>query len=646
MTEKQIQSNGPNSPFQEKIELEHYFPGANFDEILVGIEGSVNSGVPMMVLTGVEGSGKSMLCHLIKAKLGTKYRIVYFPQTVDSFGDVVNTIAQSLGVQQASDAKIEKVETVLEFLTARLQEEAVPALIIFDDAENIYLATLERIRKMLDRITEKGSSLHILFSGRESFKGNYEQLSICDFQDVAERHFTLDQLSETETSEYLLQTGEKLDQHAVDSIFSKEVLKHIYEVAKGNFRMTNILAEEAWQRQGDDNSFMVLLENVKEEVEAGFEESKDFSIASLVQEYRHYLPWGAGLLLLVVLFMFSFGSEEESGGERSQEITIEYQQPQSKSQTQAEPAIKEPAKSVEIEKTVAKPTVPTIVKEERDNQSETAYRVPQPEIKVEKQQVEVNKKNDLPTITVEKSVEENTLEQRAEKKEPVVDFSPKQTETPREVVEESIPIPTANEVAETTVSLIEEAPVTKSVPLIEIKPIEKKQKLDPDLVAQDTSVQTIVELRPQSNMKRKPGSSKESVSPARSRVLQPSQQNRMVPTAKRSVDQLVRDRMVAGKSWEKGTKDNLFTVQLMVLTSKTAEQNLRRMLLEDRYRQEAGNFYIFKKKDNPDNIMVFYGEYRTIARARLAQNSLPQFLREHKPYAISVKGAMAKVSRE
>jgi len=112
-----------------------------------------------------------------------------------------------------------------------------------------------------------------------------------------------------------------------------------------------------------------------------------------------------------------------------------------------------------------------------------------------------------------------------------------------------------------------------------------------------------------------------------------------------TVEQLYKKRLMAGTSWYNNKKNHKYTVQLMVLTSETAEGNLKKMLQEDRYRQEAGNFYIFKKLSTSDTLFVFYGEYDTIAQARLAQNSLPQFLRKHKPYAISVKGAMAKVRR-
>jgi septal ring-binding cell division protein DamX len=112
-----------------------------------------------------------------------------------------------------------------------------------------------------------------------------------------------------------------------------------------------------------------------------------------------------------------------------------------------------------------------------------------------------------------------------------------------------------------------------------------------------------------------------------------------------TVDQLYQKRATAASAWARGEKNDKFTVQLMVLTAKNAELNLKKMLAQPNYRQEAGNFYIFKRNGSPEVVLVFYGEYPTIELARIAQNSLPPFLCDHQPYAISVKGAIAKVEK-
>jgi septal ring-binding cell division protein DamX len=135
---------------------------------------------------------------------------------------------------------------------------------------------------------------------------------------------------------------------------------------------------------------------------------------------------------------------------------------------------------------------------------------------------------------------------------------------------------------------------------------------------------------PQQVIKREPRSKIRKVIPAMAHF----------PAAK-----LYEQRVSAGSAWAKKEKQDLYTVQLMLLASTGAEENLKKMLAQDNYRQEAGNFYIFRKTAEPGKIFVFYGEYPTMERARLVKNSLPEFLLKDKPYALSIKGAMAKVRK-
>ena len=62
-----------------------------------------------------------------------------------------------------------------------------------------------------------------------------------------------------------------------------------------------------------------------------------------------------------------------------------------------------------------------------------------------------------------------------------------------------------------------------------------------------------------------------------------------------AADHLYKERLLAGLAWEKIKKEDMYTVQLMALASLDAEINLKKLLAQVDYRQEAGNFYIFKK---------------------------------------------------
>lgn len=593
------------SPFQEDIVVDNYFATKHTEESLQAIHAAVRDGVPMIVLSGEEGAGKTMLCHKLDQDTEKGYGSVFFPHTVDSFEDVVKIIAFSLNIDSEIDGETRGIEDILSEITESLQESGEPLLLIIDEAENIYLATLERIRKMLDRFNVEDGLLHVLFSGRQGFLENCDQLSMCDFQTTGELHVKLEPLTSEETGEYLDFCGKKIPDFDTGSVFTPEVVADIYKISEGNFRMTNILAEEAVQKNGDDTSFMVLLENVKEDIGESADENGPLTmIRDYIAHYRSYLPYGAAAVVLLVgaVFYLVAGSGNEPGEKRI-----------STGPVQILPAIEKPhVVEADKEESLSAPVSIGVEEGEEEGGPEIA---PTPDKDIEFAGGDSEAASEVIAVPVAQS----------EKQEPQAQEIP-QIEA---VAQEPQP---AAEVSET-----EQATVGK----IEVKKqAEKKVK--------------IVELYRDQNLKKKPGKlPKTTLQTIRSvpEIEKPASKRNVVQdviasNAHFTADQLYKKRVMAGSSWYNNERDDKYTVQLMVLKSSTAEENFKEMLREDRYRQEAGNFYIFRKLATSSTLFIFYGEYATISQARLAQNSLPQFLRDHKPYAISVKGAMAKVRRQ
>ena len=577
------------SSFQEEIVLENYFAGANRAEVLSRMKEAVQSGVALMVLTGDEGSGKTMMCRMLEHELPSSCITVFFPHTVDSFEDVVKSVASQLGLDAAGMEGAWHVEDILQQIAEFLKSVSRDLLVIFDEAENIYLATLERNRKMLDLINGHGARMHVLFSGHNTLIENCNQLSICDFQNTDELHFELSPLSEDETIQYLKMYGPRLADAGGDKILSDIIAQNIYGIAKGNFRMTNFLAEGAISVNGDEESFKVFLDSIRGEAGTGIKEEHGdkLGLIDLLKHYSDYLPWVGGALCCLLLLVFLFRPGDE--------------------QSEVSPKIQQ---SGDVEKVV----------------SGSTERIQQPEPKV------------LPDIQTDKVALPDTS---------ATEQPPSQREIVKKELEVTQPVETIakppsvqGEVAKLGASEEESQQVNteketdKTVP--EIKVVENMQPF---------KERVIVELRPTGLLKRKPAFAPQEVRRRTIKLQSPRTEMKDVTVANEHLpaEQLLRKRFSAGKLWKSGGKDNMYTVQLMVLASKVAENNLLKMLVQDNYRQEAGNFYIFKKTTAPENIFVFYGEYPNISMARLAQDSLPRFLRDHKPYVISIKGALAKV---
>ncbi len=581
------------SPFQEEIALENYFAGANRDNVLFQMKEAMQNGAVLMVLTGEEGSGKTMECHMLKHEASPLCKTVLFPRAVDSFEEVVRFICKELGLGAENVPYGENIDPALEQIIALLLQESSDLLVIFDEAENLFLATLERIRTMRERINEAGVRMHVLFSGRDSFLENCDQLSICDFQRPGEYHFALVPLSQAETANYLRDCAARLNDIDAAKVFSDEIIQNIYELAKGNFRMTNILGEESAGIHNDDTSFMVLLDSVEERAGEKERNSGKQKHPDLLKSLAGYLPWIGGAICCLLLFFFLVGSREDKKNiekdvdQSGQVETLSEIQtanvipdtPEKKESTPVKPAGKLPEKNALVKETME--TAPVLKNKEQDIAQLTG---------------------DVKNIPVET------------------------TEPDKKATHKTAP-----EVAGKLADEAKEPAITAP----------HKSLTDPaEAVVQKHSVETYKISTNRDSSTKSPNLS--------SKVRSHTKVHKVIVSNTQytpAVDKLYNERLLAGRAWESDGKQDMYTVQIMALTSQAAEQNFKKMLAQVNYRQEAGNFYIFKKSSNSGNLFVFYGEYPSIDIARLVTISLPKFLRDHNPYPLSIKGAVAKVNR-
>jgi len=585
----------------KEVVPENYFAGANRREVLFRMQEALQSGVAIMVLTGDEGSGKTTLCRLLDQQILPPGKSVFFSQTVDSFDDVVRHIATNLDLEYQDATAVGSIESVMEQITDCLLVEDVELLVIFDEAENMYLATLERIRKMLDRVIGGGGHMHLLFSGRKTFLENCDQLSLCDFQHTDAIHVELSPLSERETADYLQYFVAGLSESETAEVFTDDVVRHIYQQARGNLAMTGLLGDKAVRSQDDDTSFMVPLESVREQGALPTERNGDNDIPDLLKMLVAYLPWFGGAICCLLLFLLLFGGEKDRGGGQDP-VRPEAAETALVIQTanhlipEASEAVAEPAEIGQPYEDKQTPALGSGLKTSGIKEM----------VAPSMEQEGVQGLNQTPAVVVDSKAEPqesaelieaagNTEKVAADKRTGAAVGAAKETKVFIDPVKDrdlAMSQPHSSlELKETT----EPPPEAK----LRLPRIIARHKIHKDLAP-------------------------------------------MVPAV---ADRLYQDRLTAGLAWTGRKTENMYTVQLMALTSKTSEANLKKLLAQVKYRQEAGNFYIFKKRTAPDEIFVFYGEYPSIERARLVRDSLPGFLRDQRPYALSIKGALAKVRK-
>jgi len=696
------QVSNEDSPFSEFAETGKFFPGGMRRKVLDEIAGALAGGVPIVTLTGEEGSGKTVLCRMLEDWLSSGFIPVYFPQPADSFEDVLKAIVRQLGL--ATDPAPKNRAELLQSIVAHLHDHNLRVVLIFDEAERIFLATLERVRKMLDLTNDGGVFVQMVMSGRSGLHHNFRNLALCNFQPAEERHFSLEPLTENETYEYL--TFAMVDEAPERrSFFSRTTAAAIFASSRGNLRTINRLADELLTKDEGRDHINPVGDNGREK-QIGQDTPRRrlqrpvVSIPKFSLNWR-YLAWGGGAIGIVLAFLL-FRPEGDTDGPQvavvqDSETAINIPKPEEmekvqpdaegikqqgpeqqekkvasvahsgeKGQRELEPNSTPAPESVEPEPAVLtapiEPVVVSIPQQPEVPAAGTRFEAEEKKLPAPStggiSEREAEQEEKLPVAPVEaerqsESAAESTVEESA-----TVDSASRSLPTPQEVdvvaddtdqpaaaIEEAPIAPQMIKAREVVKHREELAPaVRETIASQRVKILKQEEPDNVELPAIPTTIRA-VEQKKEAEVEPRPAPSTEpspqAVEPEKVAVTVPQK-----PKKAESVDKVYTSRVAAGASWLSGLKNDRYTVRLMVITSGDAEKKLKAMLGEKQYRDEADKFYILRRESNPDVQYVYYGEYPTMTAARNARNTIPEFLRGYKPYAMSVKGAVQGAQQE
>lgn len=290
------------SPFQEEPNPEILFPGGRREEICQSLLLEILAGKPLVKLIGREGAGKTLICRVIIDRLPADYEVVYIDNPVGAFDDLLRLACLDLGMNPIGNHEstnfLQELRRLLEVQAANHKK----TVLIIDEAEKLFLATLERlVRHVSDYQEDLG--LTIMLAGRPGLDANLEQLAgFCADIDLL-AGYTLQELNENETRQYLRYrlNGAGLSREQHGDVFTDGAVAKIFDAAQGNMRMINILAEESLQTSCSEKSFMVLLDHV--EPAADEREELGTRVVEIYDLLRHNRRLTAGLALAVVLVL-------------------------------------------------------------------------------------------------------------------------------------------------------------------------------------------------------------------------------------------------------------------------------------------------------------------------------------------------------
>ncbi|MGI9538137.1 MAG: AAA family ATPase [Desulfocapsaceae bacterium] len=730
----------PNrQPFQDIVDTTIFFGGGARREIVDDIKAALNADVQLLTLTGTDGSGKTMLCRMVEQELKDSAEVLFFDQGAESFDEVVNRIAAQVEFEDTEE--VPDRNTQLEKAVEILNRQNRRLIIILDGAEKIFLATLERIRRMIDQVNTERLALQVLFSGRPLFALNFKQLGIINFKIVEEKHFSLDPLDGKNTNLYLNHCLDVSDT-AEQKRFSLAQAVEIADIARGNFRLINQLAgkfldlkrlasendaasEDEYDDEGSDSP------GLHSKLSAGLG-NVDLDFLKVPRlGFRWYAAGAVIIALVLIRVLFWGGDEEESesipGSENVPDLTLEKVEPDPIEIPQLSqpveplqppsPAIAPEEPQLLVEKVRPSEVVAEVAEETGEESGSEVIADETVEDPVPAPQTAELK--DLHTPSPEETQSSETTAEQLESQETqqAQEMPPAELIEPEEVVQipeeapvqvqeesaaaetvsedegldvssETVPVevpaeqrqdPAAAEnlleepaTSENTVSA-ESMPVPKLTVLPKKKPsiesvpfdvvtLQSDSKKKPDQIAasappvetetaqRQTAASTPEEVQPPALIEEQVEPTVVVPDPEEVASIEETMENdsTLIPARpERQADAndsgaFYAQRLAAGSRWLVGGSRNKYTVQLMVLNSQDAQQNVRYMLSDKSYRPIVDQLYILRKSRQPQTVMLYWGEFDSPAEARQAKDQLPDFLSRLEPFEIPVKDAVAK----
>jgi general secretion pathway protein A len=232
--------NFSTKPFAMNPDPAFLFPSVQHARALTMLEYAMESQAAFCVLTGEIGSGKTTLVrHLIRT-LGNDVSVGLISNTHEHFRSIHPWVLSALGVVARDSSEIAQYEALTEFFI-REYGKGRRTLLIFDEAQNLSIQTLEELRLLSNLNSEEDVALQTLLVGQPELRLKMAQPELKQFSQRVAVDFHLRSLSSSETEAYIRHRLTMAG--GSEAIFQTAAIAYIHMLAGGIPRLVNRLCD-------------------------------------------------------------------------------------------------------------------------------------------------------------------------------------------------------------------------------------------------------------------------------------------------------------------------------------------------------------------------------------------------------------------
>lgn len=278
-------------PFKITPNTDFFFNGGNRGPVLEALIYAISEGEGIIKVTGEVGSGKTMLCHMLQARLPDHIESVYIANPSVSPEEILQAIAFELQLGVSRDAsRLEVMQALHDYLLKR-HSEGKRVVAFVEESQSMPLPTLEEIRLLSNLETKNDKLLQIVLFGQPELDENLRQTNIRQLRERITHSFRLAPLSAAETREYLMFRMRAAGYHGPE-LFSDPVINAISRAAQGLTRRVNLIADKALLSAFSENTHTVK----RKHVDAAVRDSEFSALPGARAGLRPF--WGIALIAL------------------------------------------------------------------------------------------------------------------------------------------------------------------------------------------------------------------------------------------------------------------------------------------------------------------------------------------------------------
>jgi general secretion pathway protein A len=232
------------SPFNITPDPDFLFMSPSHKEASASIFYGIEERKGFVAVTGEVGVGKTTILRTYLEETDPeKVRIVYVFNATISFDALLKHIVSELGITVVDNTPSELVDSLFRHLINEYKSDRNIVLII-DEAQNIPVETLERLRMLSNLETSQDKLLQIVLVGQPEFE---DKLNLPELRQLRQRiaiRSHIEALTTDESFAYIQHRLMRASQFH-NQVFTKGAMKRIVKQAKGIPRVINVLCDNS-----------------------------------------------------------------------------------------------------------------------------------------------------------------------------------------------------------------------------------------------------------------------------------------------------------------------------------------------------------------------------------------------------------------